>query len=112
MSRDYAAFDSRYIFPILNREKYLTVRYGWDEEELPYPGQTIDLVDSDTGEVFAEATVWWTCNLTIHQFAVRDFEGHRQYEDAEEMCRHMAQFYDADLTPETEVTVMRFDIND
>lgn len=107
MTRDYIAFTDFHVPQILNGEKYLTVRYGWEEGFAS--GEIVNLVDGDRNK-FGEGRILWTTTMNIEEFVKQDFDGHVKYRDVNHMIRNMETFYDDELTPESEVIVISFDL--
>jgi hypothetical protein len=111
MARDYIKFTNEHVPKILSGEKIQTVRYGWDVSDIPTRGDLVDLRDGD-GDTFAKAEVFDHYRTDIESFAAKEHFGHRNYEDADDMIRHMNQFYDDELTPKSEVFVLGFHVNE
>lgn len=111
MTRDYIKFTNEHVPKILSGDKYKTVRYNWSPSDMPTRGDLIDLKDG-FGNKFAEAQVLDTHRTTIESFANREHFGHRNYEDADEMIRHMQTFYDEELGPGSAVYVLTFDLSE
>ena len=107
MTQDYISFTNYHVPRILDRSKYLTVRYGW--EEIPQPGEIVDLVNGNR-EKFGEAEILWTTTMTMEEFVEQEFDGHVKYRDVEHMIKKMEIFYDDVLTPETEIIVISFNL--
>ena len=111
MTRNYITFTNEHVPKILSGDKYKTVRYDWNPFDMPIHGDLVDLKDG-YGNKFAEAEVLDVHRTTIESFANRDHFGHRNYENAEEMIRHMGQFYDDELVPGSAVYVLTFDLSE
>lgn len=106
---NYLKFIPAYISEILHGEKWLTVRYGLDE--VPQEGDIVPLVNSATEESFALAEIHWVTKMTIKEFANKDWEGHRNYKDAQDMIDKLSFFYDGEeLEPHTELTLIGFEV--
>lgn len=108
---EYIKFHPHHTDKILNGEKWMTVRYGWDRDT--EAGEEVWLREGGNegqGE-FAKALITFTTTLTIEEFVEQDFDGHKKYSSPERMCELMQQFYPgADLTPQTEVTMIGFKV--
>lgn len=103
---DNITFATQYVPEILNGNKWLTVRYGW--EETPNAGDLVSLVDSN-GRIFGEGMITVNTAITVEQFVESDFDGHESYGSVEEMCDRLKTFYpEADFDASTELTLLSF----
>jgi len=104
-------FINKYVNPILAGEKWLTVRYDW--EEYPDEGEEVWLIDSTKDEKIVRAIVQWKTKITIKEFVDKEWAGHENYVDAEHMTRALKHFYpNADFDADTEVTLLGFQTSD
>lgn len=99
-------FIPKYINPILNGKKTCTVRYGWNDDDLPLIGERILMTNSQNGITFADATCSWIDTMTIEEFVNETWEGHKEYESVDEMIWAMGHFYTESMNAETEVDVI------
>lgn len=97
-------FSNEHIRPILDGEKRLTVRYGFDKE-LTVRNE-FNLLDED-GRRFGVAEVDLIAEMTARQFYHQKMEGHRVYGGFDEFREEMNRYYpDATIEPDTVLTVI------
>lgn len=98
-------FADEHVDAILGGRKTVTIRRDIDAEEFQI-GRRFELCAED-GERFASAYVddrGWT---TIAMAARMDFEGHRDYRDADELLDELGQYYpDQDLDEQSKVELV------
>lgn len=100
-------FDDRHVEPILDGEKWITIRHDLDHDLAP--GDRLQLVDAETGEPFADATVSTIGELPAREVVAIDFDGHRSYRDVGALLDELRRYYpDAALTPETTLSLVDF----
>ena len=101
-------FDSKYVEDIKSGDKYRTVRYDWGRDI--ERGDIVELVDGDR-EVFETATIKSVIKTNIVSFANVSPPGHKQYNSPKEMVEYMEEYY-SNIDVDSEVTAIRFDINE
>lgn len=104
----YLNFVPKFKSKILNGEKWLTVRF--DPSEVPDEGEEMVLQTNWDGQ-FARSTADWVKTMSIKQFASKEWDGHKDYENSEDMIACLSYFYpDSVLLPSTEITVISFNV--
>jgi hypothetical protein len=110
MSVNQIRFHNKYRTKILQGEKTCTVRYGWDDAMLPEVGSSVILratdVDDHRGFPFAVATIDWIDSMTIEEFVEESWEGHKEYDNVEDMVWALGHFYDDPMDAETGIDVI------
>ena len=86
-------FDSEHISNIITGKKTLTVRYRWDDRRLPQRGEKLEFVDSGNSVKFADAYTTSVHSMEVWEFASQEWDGHRNYDNAYEMCKHLEYYY-------------------
>lgn len=99
-------FIPKYVRQIVAEEKTMTVRYGWDDDELPEPHEELKFQNSQTGNIFASAETEGIEKTTIEQFSGQSWEGHVSYKSVEGMCWSLSHFYDDEMDGKTEIHVI------
>lgn len=91
---------------ILNGEKTVTARYGFDADITE--GDTVRFTSPD-GEAFATATITRIEDMELQAFVADTPDGHRTYESVESCITAFAEYYpDVGLDAETVLTVVWF----
>ena len=101
------AFDPQFAAGIETGDKTATIRYGlWGP---PAVGDRLRLVDAETNEEIATATVEAVRRRQAADLAQCGVDGHEDYEDVEALLDDMQGYYpDAKLTPGTWFTVFHW----
>lgn len=99
------AFDEDHVKPILRGDKWLSLRYGL---ELGIePGDRLEMVESDSREAFARATVDLVSTTTPERFVASRAEGHRTYASVHELLDELRGYYPDDtIHPKTDLTLL------
>jgi hypothetical protein len=92
---------------ILAGEKDATWRL-FDDKDLK-EGDIVDLVNWDTGEVFAKATLINVREKKLGDIDDSDFDGHEKFESTEKMYETYREYYGDKVTPETIVKIIKFE---
>lgn len=104
-------FAEEHVKPILAGRKTMTIRVG-DRDDLPWIGDRVHLCDED-GDRFATAIVddrGWT---TVDMVARMDFDGHRNYRDAQAVLEELREYYpDGDLDEQSTVELVYWNPQD
>lgn len=93
---------------ILAGEKNTTWRL-FDDKNLSV-GDEIKLVNWDTGEQFADATIRTVQEKKMKELEDSDFEGHEKFASEEDMYRTYRSYYGESVGPDTIVKIIRFEI--
>lgn len=93
---------------IMKGEKDSTWRL-FDDKNLQ-TGDEVDLVNWNTGEKFAEATLISVCEKKMGEILPEDFNGHEKYESEEDMYAHYRTYYGDKVGPDTPVKIIRFQL--
>lgn len=101
-------FQKKLVELILSGKKNVTWRL-FDDKNLQ-KGNEIDLINSDTGEKFARATITEVREKKLDEIVEQDFEGHEKYASKEEMYETYQKYYGDKVTPETMVKIIGFHI--
>lgn len=100
-------FDSKHIEPILSGEKTVTLRVGLDASDYPV-GSPLAFVD-EGGDLFAEAEVVDRGYTTVEMAAKMQFDGHRDYESADELIEELSEYYpDEEIGPATKIEIVEW----
>lgn len=103
------AFHDRFLSPILSGEKTKTIRYDFGAVD---PGDTLVMRVEDR-PVFGRApvkAVWeMTAETLVHQEVTLLEDGHRDYDDVDELLECLSEFYpDAPLGPKSQLTIIQW----
>lgn len=99
-------FRPHLIPPILSREKTSTWRL-FDDKDLQV-GDTIELINSDTKEVFGEADLTDVKEKPLGQLEDVDFEGHEKFESEEKMYETYRKYYGDKVDENIIVKIIKF----
>ncbi len=91
---------------ILAGEKNSTWRL-FDDKNLQ-EGDTLALVNWNTGEEFAKATIVDMYEKKIKDFKEKDFDGHEKFTSDEEMYKAYRTYYGDTVGPDTIVKIIHF----
>lgn len=94
---------------ILAGEKDSTWRL-FDDKDLR-KGDSVKLINSDTGEVFAHAVLTEVREKKMGELEAVDFEGHEKYSSEEEMYQTYRGYYGDKVDPKTVVKIIRFKLS-
>jgi len=94
---------------VLSGEKTVTWRL-FDDKDLQ-EGDELELVNRETGEVFARARITSVRVKKLGETTEVDGEGHEKYESQEQMLQMMRRYYVEPVTLETEVKIIKFVLN-
>ncbi len=104
-------FADKHVEPILAGRKEVTLRVA-DQSKLPDIGDRVQFLNQD-GDRFASVHVddrGWT---TVEMAAKMDFEGHRNYRDADELLEELREYYpDEDLDENSALEIVYWDWED
>lgn len=93
---------------ILAGEKTSTWRL-FDDKNL-MEGDELELIDSETGEVFARARIVHLKITQLGKHTDEDWDGHEKFASEEEMYKTYNEYYEGKVTPETEVKIIKFSL--
>jgi hypothetical protein len=93
---------------VLNGQKSSTIRL-FDDKDLQ-TGDDVDLINADTGGVFAHATVTEVIAKKLSEITESDLIGHEKYESTDAMYASFRKFYGDRVTPDTIAKIVRFKI--
>lgn len=101
-------FAEEHVEPILEGEKYQTLRYDVDEEI--NAGDRLELLEAESGEPFARTTVDVTGTVSARWFVEGpNWDGHRSYDTVGELLDELRRYYpDADLGPRAELVLVEW----
>jgi len=91
MINNFLPFTSSLIPSILNGSKTSTYRFGLKYDHLQI-GETIDIVDSDTNKIVAQAKITSKERVLFQDIPLIS-SGHRGFTSREEMRDHFSKFY-------------------
>jgi hypothetical protein len=91
---------------VLAGEKDSTWRL-FDDKDLQ-EGNEVDLINWNTGEKFAEATLTKVHEKKLGELRPDDFDGHEKFESEEAMYESYRTYYGDRVDPETIVKIIRF----
>lgn len=90
--RPSITFAEEHIDPILDGEKYQTIRLFGEEDPLLVPTKAVDLVDTD-GERFAIAVLMRVDVHSVSTAAGRRYLGHENYDNAASLAAELEHYY-------------------
>lgn len=93
---------------ILAGEKDSTWRL-FDDKDLQ-EGDSVELVNSDTGEIFARAVLAEVREKKMGELEESDFDGHEKYLSKEEMYRTYRGYYGDRVSSDTIIKIIRLDL--
>lgn len=93
---------------VLKGEKDSTWRL-FDDKDLR-AGDMVDLINWNTGEKFAVATLTEVREKPMSMLEASDFEGHEKFESEERMYESYRTYYGDRVGPETVVKIIRFQL--
>lgn len=91
---------------ILAGEKTVTWRI-FDDKNLS-EGDALELVNADTGAVFAHGRITEVKEKLMRELDSSDFDGHEQFANEEEMYTTYRGYYGDSVGPDTSVKIIRF----
>lgn len=91
---------------VLAGEKDSTWRL-FDDKNLQ-KGDTVELVNWDTGEIFGRATLVGAREKKMGELEESDFDGHEKFTSEEEMYQTYRGYYGDRVGPDTIVKIIRF----
>ncbi len=92
---------------ILRGEKTSTWRL-FDDKDLQV-GDELEFVNKQTSEKFGTAMITAVVTKTLGSLTEADWEGHERFASDEEMYATYNSYYEPDVTPQTEVKILKFD---
>lgn len=101
-------FKPHLVEKVLSGEKTSTWRL-FDDKDLQ-EGDKLELLDSETEESFAKATIDFIVVKKLGELTDEDWEGHEKFPSEEEMYRTYNSYYEEEVTPETEVKIIKFSL--
>lgn len=103
-------FADEYVPQIIDGEKTATVRYGWDE---PHANVTLKMID-ESGEPFARADIpiLSVTNAGEALDAVEMMDATHSAGTTAQLLRNLNRHYEDEITTETEVLVLTFDVKE
>lgn len=100
-------FKSNLVPLILNRTKTVTWRM-FDEKNLQ-TGDICEFVNSDTGVIFAHATITGVTCKKLGEIHDADFvEGHERYKNQQDMVEHYRSYYGPSVNIDSDVKIISF----
>jgi len=93
---------------ILERVKTATMRL-FDDKDLQ-EGDELELVDSDSGEVFSMATITEVVSKKLEEVDDVDLEGHEKWDNKNEMLQSFKKYYGDKVNLDTMVKVVKFQL--
>ena len=90
---------------VLSGKKDTTWRIN-DEKNL-CAGEKISLCRTN-GEEFTKAEILWAKSTLFRNLTREDWEGHEKFNSEKEMYKTYSGFYGFEVTPETELKVIKF----
>lgn len=73
-------------------------------------GDTLELLDWESGKKFAEAEITRVYEKKLGQIKESDFEGHEKYSSPEAMFQHYKEYYGDQITMDTPIKMINFKI--
>lgn len=101
-------FDDQLAQAILRGEKDSTWRL-FDDKELS-PGDPLRLVNKDSGEEFAQASILSVLEKPLGEVVEADFGGHERYPSLDAMIEKFRGYYGDKVTPESRIKIIRFQV--
>ena len=95
---------------ILDDKKTATMRL-FDDKDLKV-GDELELINSDTGTIFAHARISEVINKKLSELIESDFQGHEKWKSIEEMYDGFRKYYGDKVGPSTAVKIIRFSTHD
>ena len=108
MEKKAIKFRSELAVLVLAGEKDSTWRL-FDDKNLS-EGDEVDLINWDTKEKFAEATLIKVWEKKMGELKEADFDGHEKFANEEEMYKTYRTYYSDKVGPETVVKIIRFQL--
>lgn len=94
---------------VLSGEKNTTWRIN-DEKEIEVNDRLS--LRRVSGEEFARARVLWTKMTTFDRLSEEDRRGHESFDSEKEMLETYSEYYNMDVSGDTEVKVISFELTD
>ena len=91
---------------ILEGVKTATMRL-FDDKELK-DGDELELINSDSGEVFSKATITEVVYKKLNEIDDVDLDGHEKWENKDEMLQSLKKYYGDKVDWDTMVKVVKF----
>ena len=73
-------------------------------------GDRLELLNSESGEKFAEAEITQVREKKLTQIKEADFEGHEKYSSSEVMLQHYQEYYGHKVTMDTLIKMIDFKV--
>ena len=99
-------FDARFVEPILAGTKTSTWRL-FDDKDLA-EGDRLVLINRETGDAFAEATIVSVREKPLRDVTDDDFEGHARYESEAAMHESFRRHYGDRVGPDSLLKIVTF----
>ena len=93
---------------ILSGAKTSTWRL-FDDKDLQDGGE-LELMNSDSREVFAKARIDSAVTKKLGELIEEDWEGHEKFASEGEMYHTYNSYYEQEVTPKTEVKIVKFSL--
>lgn len=94
---------------ILEGTKTSTLRL-FDDKDL-HVGDELDLIDSDTGEMFAHAIITEIIQKTLGEISDIDLEGHEKWNSQEDMIKTHKLYYGDAVNTLSPAKIIRFKLS-
>jgi len=91
---------------ILEGVKTATMRL-FDDKDLK-EGDELELINSDSGEVFSKATITEVVYKKLNEIDDVDLDGHEKWENKDEMLQSLKKYYGDKVDWDTMVKVVKF----
>ena len=79
----------------------------FDDKDLK-AGDKLELIDWESGEKFAEAEIIKVSEKKFGEIGEKDFEGHEEFENREEMLATYRKYYGSEVNWDTIVKIIEF----
>ena len=93
---------------ILEGTKTVTMRL-FDDKDLKV-GDELELINSDSGEVFSKAIIAEIIYRTLGEVEDIDLDGHEKWNNKEEMLKSLRLYYGDRVNLDIEVKIVRFNL--
>lgn len=104
MTDGYLKFDNQHVGNVIDEKKQITIRKG---ESFVETAQEIDLLTASDNK-FGEAFVISVEQLPAKEIVNINFEKHRNYSGFMDFAEEMHEYYDEEIEPSTEFSVIYF----
>jgi hypothetical protein len=106
MTSKYLKFDNKFVGDVIDEKKKITIRRG---SAFVNAGEDVDLLTGN-GNKFGEAVIMWVSEEEAKTVVNRDFEHHVNYKGFEDFRKQMETYYDEEIKPSTEFSIIAFQI--